>query len=145
MMPLVRLGQVVFSMEHGPWTDRRWRQTAVESAHCYHDTQSPSSCPLWRAFGGIHIARDRMEEHRWGEDDYERELWGSIPDAWATMPAKISMSRWFGFFSTLWFWLKLWHVRLIALLFAGISLKLIRSDKLASIMPDVKKYCCNGG
>ena len=32
MMQSIHLGQVVFSFEHGPWTDKRWRQTAREGA-----------------------------------------------------------------------------------------------------------------
>ena len=50
------------------------------------------------------------------------------------MAPKIAWARWFGFFDTLAFWLKVWHARLITLTYVCISLDLLATPKSADIM-----------
>lgn len=117
----VNLMTVVLNMDAGPWRDARWYKQACEAVETYTRHTDPAKCPMWQVL--FHrIVADRGEQMLSGSPGYEESLFQGLGSAWATMSAKIGMSRWFAWMDSAERLLTEWHSRLLALLFMCVSM-----------------------
>ena len=129
----VHLLTICFNLDHGPWADARWYQECVEAVHLYTTLTEPSECPAWQTLYHL-IAAESGDSIRMGEDGFEKELFNSLPMAYNRMSQKVAMARWFGWVDTAASMLKVWHRKLLVLLFLCVSLGHIDATQATSLV-----------
>lgn len=119
---IVLLMCLVFSVNYGPFEGAAfWRQAqdACESWKKHHG----ADCPLFRALLP-RIAKDRGTSDRLWDEEWVQELLGEVGtgrDA-STKGPKVSLSRWLGWEHCFDYWSKDFSLKLLHLLYMGISL-----------------------
>lgn len=123
---VVLLARIVFNMPYGPWDGQAWWNTLVDTAEdlvmqllwdgriwqeCY-----PRNC------------KDYGITPTWAREHMAKRLQFVWKEGLKRKEERMAMSRWFGFVKCASVHLKLWHSRLLVILFMGMSLGLYSSE-----------------
>lgn len=119
----VLLSSIWINVNFGPWGGAKfWRETQG-AAEEYFKHNASETCGLFLALLP-HIAVDRGEEERLAEAGYASEIFEMLKGgaAWATKGPKMALCRWFGWLHCIAYWLPMVSLRLVVLLYWGISM-----------------------
>jgi len=125
LWPLALAMSTVVSCDHGPWSEHRFFTEAAEAAGTYCKLADPE-CPVFSHFYS-HICKDLGMEAD-SQPEAAEEVFKSIPEAWSRKLPKVALSRWFQVFDA-WKELdKVWHTRLVVLLYVCLSQGWIKTE-----------------
>lgn len=119
----VLLSSIWINVNFGPWKGGKfWRETQGAAEEYFEHTGS-SSCRLFGAMLPF-IAKDRGESAMLGDMEYGNKIFDMFKGGlgWSTKGPKVALCRWFGWLHCIRFWLPLMSLRLVVLMYWGISM-----------------------
>ena len=123
---VVLLMTVVFNLPFGPWEGGTWFSKVKTMSEEMVKSLGPSNA-LWTSVYEL-VCKD-MSLEALGTLEHKTLVWEMLfhSEAFCVKGKKVSLRRWFGWFDAAHSYLPLWHVRLLALIALGQSLKVYHS------------------
>jgi len=116
----VLLLQLTMNLDHGPWSNARWHSSIKEAANVFSSMENPHRCCLLQSLIEP-ILQDTGDIESFADTDLAQTVCSTLPEHFATLHPKVSMTRWFGFVDTAHRFLQTWHRRLLLQLYLCIQ------------------------
>ena len=112
---------LALNLSHAPYSEGKWHDKLTAAFLEYH-TLASARDPIF-VWLLPRILSDRGQLHRLCENNIAQEVWDSLPEAWCWHKRgdKVGMSRFFGFVKCSFPYQRIFHTKLLGMIYLGIQ------------------------